>query len=68
MKCLLRHADAHCSFWSTCHHDAVEILGKTFVLAMPDINHMEYYCTAYPQKFVQVNSLAVVIDEIFKSE
>lgn len=68
IKCLLRHSAAHASFWSTCHHDAVEMLDRTFVLTMPGIHHMDEYCTSLPSKFVPVNHLLEIISIISKEE
>jgi hypothetical protein len=64
IKCLIRHAVAHVSFWSTCHHDAVEILDRTFVLTMPNVSHMDYYCTSLPHKFISVDTLYDIIAQI----
>ena len=53
---LLYHAKAHVSLYSSCHFDAVELLGKTFVLVNDMSVVMTGYITRYPAQFIEIES------------
>lgn len=64
LDCLLRKSIAHVSFWSTCHHDAVNALGKTYVLFKDGIHYFDQYCKNDPTRFVAVRDMQELLTSI----
>lgn len=54
---LMYHSIGHISFYSSCHFDAVEMKGKTFVLESSLSSIMNRYIATYPEKFILINCL-----------
>ena len=54
---LIYHSIAHVSFYSSCHFDAVEMKGKTFVLKSSLSLLMNRYIETYPDEFLLINYL-----------
>jgi len=55
---------AHISIYSSCHFDAVALLGKTYVLDVMGGNLMTHYASTSPSVFVCINSADELLEEI----
>lgn len=55
---LIYHAISHISIYSSCHFDAVEMKGETFVLSSDLSSIMSRYINNYPEQFILINSLS----------
>lgn len=49
---LIKNCTAHLSVYSTCHFDALNTIGKTFVIPSKSFSFFNYYCSSYPNEFV----------------
>jgi len=57
------HSLAHVSIYSSCHFDAVHLIGKTYVLDVMEGNPMAEYVKSNPEIFVSITD-ALQIEEI----
>ncbi|MDX9828071.1 MAG: hypothetical protein RBT73_10045 [Spirochaetia bacterium] len=57
------HSVAHVSIYSSCHFDAIHLLGKTYILDVMEGNPMADYIKSNPEAFVPITD-ASQIEEI----
>jgi hypothetical protein len=53
----IKNSIAHISIYSSCHFDAINLLGKTYVFDIMNHNIMKYYKTKYPKKFIFIKEI-----------
>lgn len=58
---MIKYAKAHVSIYSSCHFDAVEIIGKTHVVNFSNMeNSVLDFVKSNPENFIAINSLSEI--------
>jgi hypothetical protein len=57
----ISNCEAHIAVYSSCHFDAVDLIGKTYVFC-PDenLNYLSFYSLKKPKLFIDINVLSEI--------